>query len=90
MNSLKNQIEMDPNYSYSRKTPYIIARKLNFNGYEKYRERYESIIKEKPYQKRECEGLKMLLDLKNKWDEELRKIFENLITREKYQDCGKI
>ncbi len=87
---VKKSIEMDPDYSYSWKTLYIIARKLNLDGYEKYRERYESMIKEKPFQKRECEGLKMLLDLKNKWNEELRKIFENLITKEKYKDCGKI
>jgi len=87
---VKKLIEMDPDYSYSWKTLYIIARKLNLDGYEKYRERYESMIKEKPFQKSECEGLKMLLELKNKWDEELKKIFDNLITKEKYKDCGKI
>ncbi len=83
---VKKSLDMDDSYAYSWKTIYIIAKKLNLDNSEEYKKIYEKMVEERPYEKRECEGLKMLFNLKDQWDDELKNVVKTLIKNEKYKD----
>ena len=84
----RQSAEKDPNYAYTWHSLAIAAYKIGRRdeGEEAMR-RYRAMVKERPYERRECEGIRMLIEalesLRRFQDKypELIKVAEDLLTR---------